>query len=141
MITLVRTIVAAPGKSLDALAQAKEMAALVERVTGAELSVGVAMGGVFGEIAWIGHYDSLAQMDEANVKMMASADFRAESKKFESLLVPGASRDHIWRHVWPGAFAATRGGGPVAAGPRSRDLGHRDLPTGEIEAGRRRYGR
>lgn len=99
MITFVRTIVAAPGKSVDAVAQAKEMAVLVKRVTGADLSVGIAMGGVFGEIAWITHYDSLAQMDEANAKMMASADFRAESKKFENLLVPGASRDHIWRHV------------------------------------------
>lgn len=99
MITFVRTIVAAPGKIVDVLAQAKEMAALVKRVTGADLSVGVAFGGTFGEIAWIAHYDTLAQMEEANVKMMADAEFRAASKKFENMLVPGASRDHLWRHA------------------------------------------
>jgi hypothetical protein len=99
MITFVRTIVAAPGKSLDVVAQAKEMAALVKRVTGADLAVGAALGGTFGEIAWITHYESLAQMDEANVKMMADPEFRVASKKFENLLVPGASRDHIWRHI------------------------------------------
>jgi hypothetical protein len=38
-------------------------------------------------------------MEAANDKMMADADVRAGMKKFEHLLAPGTSRDHIWRHV------------------------------------------
>jgi hypothetical protein len=38
-------------------------------------------------------------MEVANDKMLADADVRAGMKKFEHLLAPGASRDHIWRHV------------------------------------------
>jgi len=99
MITFVRTIQAMPGKIVDVLAQAKEMAALVKRATSVDIAVAAAFGGSISEIAWISRYDSLAQMETANDKMMADAEVRAAMKKFENLLVPGASRDHIWRHV------------------------------------------
>lgn len=99
MITFVRTIQAMPGKIVDLLAQAKEMAALVKRATGVDVSVGASFGGSISEIALISHYDSLAQMEAANDKMMADVEVRGGMKKFEDLLVPGTSRDHIWRHV------------------------------------------
>lgn len=99
MVTFVRTAVALPGKIFEALAVAKEIAALVKRTTGAELAVATGFGGVFGEIAWVSHPDSLAQMEEMNAKLMGEAEVRTAFKKWETLLVPGASRDHIWVHV------------------------------------------
>jgi hypothetical protein len=99
MVTFVRTIQAMPGKIVDALAAAKEMAALVKRATGVDVATGASFGGSFSEIAWIADYDSVAHMEVASDKMLADADVRAAMKKFEHLLVPGASRDRIWRHV------------------------------------------
>jgi hypothetical protein len=99
MITFVRTIVALPGKIGDVVALAKETAAHVKRVTGTDVAVGMSFGGAFSEVAWISHADSLADMEAANDKMMADAELRAQFKKWENMIVPGASRDHIWRHV------------------------------------------
>jgi hypothetical protein len=99
MITFVRTLVALPGKMGDALAIAKETEAHVKRVTGADFTVNTSFGGSFSEIAFIAHYDSLAQMEAANDKVMADAEIRAHLKKWENMLVPGATRDHVWRHV------------------------------------------
>ena len=99
MITFVRTTVAMPGKLFELLAVAKEIAGLVKRVTGKDLAVSAAVGGVVGEIAWIAHYDSLAQLDEGNAKIMADAEVRSMVKKLEGLVVPGTTRDHLWRHL------------------------------------------
>ncbi|MGO9005349.1 MAG: hypothetical protein ACLQIQ_07985 [Beijerinckiaceae bacterium] len=99
MITFVRTAVAQPGKIFDVLAVAKEIATLVTRVIGRDLAVSITVGGTVGEIVWIAHYDSLAQLDEATVKLMADAEYRAVLKKVENLIVPGTIRDHIWKQV------------------------------------------
>jgi hypothetical protein len=99
MITFVRTIQAMPGKIVETLTNAKEMAGLVKRATGVDVAVGASFGGSISELAWISHYDNLAQMEAANDKMLGDAEIRAAMKKFENLLVPGASRDHIWRHI------------------------------------------
>ncbi len=99
MITFVRTVVAMPGKIGDVLALAKETAAHVKRVTGSDVAVGASFGGSFSEVAWISHADSVAEMEAANDKMMADAEIRALFKRWENMIVPGATRDHIWRHV------------------------------------------
>lgn len=99
MITFVRTLVAMPGRVFDVLTQAKEIAGLAKQVTGVEIAVGTSFGGSISEIAMISRFDSLAQMEAANDKMMADANVRAGMRKFEGLLVPGTSRDHVWRHV------------------------------------------
>ena len=99
MITFVRTIVAMPGRIAETLAAAKEMSGLVKRATGVDVAVTTSVGGNVSEIAWISRHDSLAQLETINEKMFADADVRAGMKKFEGLLVPGASRDHIWTHV------------------------------------------
>jgi hypothetical protein len=98
MITFVRTVVALPGKLFELLAVAKETAGLVKRLTGKDIAVSGAVGGVVGEIALIGHYDSLAQFEEATAKIMADAEFRLTVKKFKGLVVPGTARDQMWRH-------------------------------------------
>jgi hypothetical protein len=99
MITFVRTTVALPGKIGDVVALAKETAAHVKRVTGTDVAVATSFGGSYSEVAWISHADNLADMEEANNKLMADAEFRAQLKKWENMVVPGATRDHIWRHV------------------------------------------
>jgi hypothetical protein len=99
MITFVATIVAMPAKIVETVTIAKEMAELIKRATGVEVAAGASFGGRVNEVALISQYDSLAHMEAASDKVLADADFLAGVKRFEGLLVPGASRDHIWRHV------------------------------------------
>ena len=64
MITVIRTATAFPGMTGEAISWAKEVAALVKRVTGKEQFVCSSFGGMLAEIAWIGQYDSVGQYDE-----------------------------------------------------------------------------
>ncbi len=99
MITAIRTTQAMPGKLLDTVAWAKEGAAIAKRVTGKELVVSVTFGGVISELAWIGQYDTVAQLEEALTKGMADREFANAMAKAEHLLIPGSTRDHIWKHI------------------------------------------
>src|SRR6516162_8132968 len=64
MITVIRTATSFPGMTGEAITWAKEVAALVKRVTGKEQFVCTSFGGMLADIAWIGHYDSVGQYDE-----------------------------------------------------------------------------
>lgn len=99
MITTIRTVNYMPGKLFDAIAWGKEIAAIVKRVTGRELSVSIAFGGNVTELAWIAQYDSASQIEEAFKKLLADKEYVGILKKAESLVVPGTAQDHYWRAV------------------------------------------
>ena len=99
MITFVRTGTAVPGKLFDTLAWGKEIAAIVKRVTGKDMAVGNPFGGAVTEVAWIAQWDSVAQADEAFVKLLGDREYTAALAKAGQFLVAGSARDHIWKHV------------------------------------------
>jgi hypothetical protein len=99
MITFVRTNIALPGKVLELLAVAKEIAAVVKGLTGMDLAVCSAFGGNPTEVAWLSQGDSVAQLEANYVKVMADAGYRNALKKLENLVVPGSARDQIWLHA------------------------------------------
>jgi predicted methyltransferase MtxX (methanogen marker protein 4) len=99
MITLITTTQAMPGKSLEAVVYAKEIAAVIKRITGRETVVSVAFGGRVGELAWIAQFDTMAQLEEALTKGMADREYANAIKKAEQLLIPGTTHNHIWKHV------------------------------------------
>jgi hypothetical protein len=99
MITHIRTAVALSGKSLELMGFAKEMAEIIGRVTGTKPAVASAFGGNANEVAWISQPESLSQMEETLAKLVADPDYRTTLKKAEHLVVPGMTRDHVWRHV------------------------------------------
>jgi hypothetical protein len=98
MITVIRTATAFPGMTGDALSWAKEIAALVKRVTGKEQNVCSSFGGMLAEIAWIGQYDSVGQYDEMRTKILSDANYRTALKKARDLFTPDSGRDQIWKH-------------------------------------------
>jgi hypothetical protein len=98
MITVIRTISAFPGMTGEAISWAREVAALVKRVTGKEQFLCSAFGGMLAEIAWIGHYDSVGQYDEMRTKVLSDGEYRAALKKARDLFMPGSERDQIWKH-------------------------------------------
>jgi hypothetical protein len=98
MITVIRTATAFPGMTGEALSWAKEIAALVKRVTGKEQIVCSSFGGMLAEIAWIGQYDSVGQYDEMRTKILSDGDYRTALKKARDLFTPDSGRDQIWKH-------------------------------------------
>jgi len=88
-----------PGKIFDLLAFAKEAASAIKSANGTVVSVSTSIGGVVGEVAWTSTYESLAQMEERTAKMMADAGYTALLKRADGLVVPGATRDQIWRTI------------------------------------------
>ena len=99
MITFIRTGVALSGKSLEMAAFAKEMAAIINRVTGGNTTACVSFGGNANAVAWISHVESFSQMEETQAKLIADPEYRAALKKAEHLVVPGMTQDQIWRHI------------------------------------------
>jgi len=99
IITFVRTATAAPGKLGEVLVWAKEITAIIKRVTGKEMAVGNPFGGAVTEVAWISQWDSVGQADEAFAKLMADREYTGALTKAAQLLVAGSARDHIWKHV------------------------------------------
>ena len=75
MITVIRTATAFPGMTGEAISWAKEVAALVKRVTGKEQFVCSSFGGMLTEIAWIGQYDSVGQYDEMRTKVVSEGEY------------------------------------------------------------------
>ena len=98
MITVIRTATAFPGMTGEAISWAKEVAALVKRVTGKEQIVCSSFGGMLAEIAWIAQYDSVGQYDEMRTKVLSDGDYRTALKKARDLFTPGSGRDQIWKH-------------------------------------------
>jgi hypothetical protein len=82
----------------EAISWAKEVAALVKRVTGKEQFVCTSFGGMLAEIAWIGQYDSVGQYDEMRTKVVSDGEYRTVLKKARNLFTPGSDRDQIWKH-------------------------------------------
>lgn len=99
MITTVRTVKTMPGKVFDAIAWGKEIAVIVKRVTGRELTVCLSFGRNVGEVAWISKFDSASQIEENLAKLSADREYVNVLKKAEDLVVPGSGRDHYWRSV------------------------------------------
>ena len=98
MITVIRTSTAFPGLAGEAVAWAKEIATIIKRITGKEQLVGTAFAGLLSDVAWIAHYDSVAQYDEMRTKVLADDKYIDALKKSRNLFVPGSGRDQIWKH-------------------------------------------
>ena len=98
MITVIRTATAFPGMTGEAIVWAKEVAALVKRVTSNEQFACTSFGGMLADIAWIGQYDSVGRYDEMRTKVVRDGEYRTVLKKARNLFTPGSDRDQIWKH-------------------------------------------
>jgi hypothetical protein len=65
MITLIRTTQILSGKLGEAVAWGKESVAIGKRLTRRDLAFCTAFGGPVNGVAWIGHYETAAQIEDA----------------------------------------------------------------------------
>jgi hypothetical protein len=70
----------------EAIVWAKEVAALVKRVTGKEQFVCTSFGGMLADIAWIGRYDSVGQYDEMRTKVVSDEEYRTVLQESPKLI-------------------------------------------------------
>ena len=99
MITLVRSTQVFPGKVGEAIAWGKESAAIGKHLTGKEFAFCTAFGGPINGVAWIGQYETAAQIEDAFAKIMADREFTTAFAKAASIFVPGSGHDQMWRHL------------------------------------------
>jgi hypothetical protein len=99
MVAFYRSASVPPGKSMSAIADAKEVAAFATQVTGVEVRVAIPLGGNPFRIGCAARYENLGAMEAAMGKLMADpkdADFSAKSAEH---FIAGSFSDEIWRAV------------------------------------------
>jgi hypothetical protein len=99
MVTAIRSLVVQPGRTFEYMTVAKELAAVMKHASGHEPNVAMSFGGNPLAFAYIGTYASIAELEEARVKLLADTAYRTAITKTDHLVVPGSSHDQIWRHI------------------------------------------
>ena len=99
MITFVRRLTAVPGKPAEAVAFAVEIAQAASNIIGKEVKVLLPIGGNFSEIAWVAQYENLAELEEANAKVLQDEGYLRLAGKAAGLFVDGSGYDRIWRDL------------------------------------------
>ena len=99
MIVFIRSAVAAGGRRRDAIAWAKQLAELANKVVDAQVGVMTPVGGEFGRIVLISRGESMASYEANSAKLADNDEFQAHWAKGAELFVPGSGRDHLLRSV------------------------------------------
>jgi hypothetical protein len=99
MITFVRTATIAPGKVVEALTFAHQIAKLVEKITGLKVGVSMPVGGNPFRIAWVAAQPDLAAVEANNNKLLSDPEYMKLTEGSASLFLPGSAHDEMWRSV------------------------------------------
>ena len=99
MAIIIRTSTVQPGKLFEYLEAAKHTIAVANRVTGVEFKLATSFGRNVNEVAVIGSFASVADLEAAGKKLVADAEWRAATTASQSLVVPGSTQDHVWTEV------------------------------------------
>jgi hypothetical protein len=99
MITFVRTATIAPGKTVEALGFARQIAELVEKITGVKVSVSMPVAGNPFRIAWVAAEPDLGAVESNTNKLLSNPEYMKLSESAASLFLPGSAHDEMWRSV------------------------------------------
>jgi hypothetical protein len=99
MITFVRSVGVAAGKTGEAIAYAHHIAKLVTEKTGVAVEVNLPVGGNPSRIAWVAHYDGLAQWEAMSAQLLADKDYMAALTNTGAIFVSGSMQDEFWRRI------------------------------------------
>jgi hypothetical protein len=97
MINFYRSASIAPGKTTAAMSFAREAAAYIKGKTGLEVRIGVPIGGNPNRIGWSVQYESLAALDDTQMKLMQDQKYLDLIAKSADNFIPGSVHDDIWR--------------------------------------------
>jgi hypothetical protein len=99
MITFVRTASIAPGKVVEAITFAHEIAKLVEKITDLKIGVSMPVGGNPFRIAWVASEPDLASVEANMSKLLSNAEYMKLAESSASYFLPGSAHDEMWRSL------------------------------------------
>ncbi len=99
MITFVRTISIAPGKTPECLAFARNIAKLAEDKFGLDIRLDMPIGGNPNRVAFVSEYANLSEYESTIVKFTSDADYLKLVAGNAANVIPGSVFDEIWRSV------------------------------------------
>jgi|SRR5687767_11214126 hypothetical protein len=99
MITFIRSVNCQPARFGEGVTWAKKLAGIVGRATGREVAVASSVGGDPNTICWIAQFENLGELEEAIAKYSADDEFLSVVTRSARLVIPGTTRDQIWRHT------------------------------------------
>jgi hypothetical protein len=91
--------VIAPGHFAEALGAGVEIAQSVKKITGRPTSFGVASTGPYGGVAWISLYDSIEQLQAAELAINSDGGFVEQVDKVGPLFVTGVTNQTLHRKL------------------------------------------
>jgi len=97
MVTLHRIASIAPGKTISALAFARDIAAYVSQKTGVTVHVGVPIGGNPNRIGFYARYENLGALEAAQLKLAADPHYMEMVARGADNWIAGSVHDDIWR--------------------------------------------
>ena len=98
MITFIRTSSIAPGKVVEALTFAHQIAALVEKITGVKIGVTMPIGsGNPFRIAWVAMEADLGAFEATTAKVTSNSEYMKLVESSASYFLPGSAHDELWR--------------------------------------------
>jgi len=99
MITLVRTVTIALGKTREAMAFAHQIAKIVETRAGIKINIGLPIGGNPFRITWVASYDNLTAFESATAKLLSDADYVELTENAAPYFV--SVHDELWTWLPP----------------------------------------
>jgi len=95
MITFIRTISIAPGKTRKAMAFGHDIARYIKEKHGTTIEVLMPMGGNPSRIAWFARFDGLAQLETLTGKLLAEGQYMELVEKNADTFLAGSLHDEI----------------------------------------------
>jgi hypothetical protein len=99
MFTVIRTLVAQPGKMHALVVCLKDLAEYNHKIIGRHETIATSVGGNFAEVSYIWQLESLTEMDTDLAKLHADRGYHEKQSKVGALIMGGMSREHIYRHA------------------------------------------
>jgi hypothetical protein len=99
VISITRTASIAPGKLVNAVRFAHDVAKLVKDKHAVSIEVLMPVGGNPGRIAWYWRVDGLAQWELLTGKLMADKKYQDMVAKSSDCFIAGSVHDEIWRSL------------------------------------------
>jgi len=96
MITWHRTADIAPGQAGPAMQWAKEVAAHVKKTIDIETHTSMPIAGNPFRIRWSAHFESLADMEARNGKLMSDPKYLELVGRTAQLFIAGSAFDEVW---------------------------------------------
>jgi hypothetical protein len=99
MIFQYRNASIAPGKTVPALAFAKEVAGYVKDKAGVEIGVAMPIGGNPNRVGWAARHENLAAFEAMQTKLLADPKYLELIAKGADNFIAGSIHEEFWRTV------------------------------------------